>query len=144
MLLLLSILPLGVAVIMWLPDRELAGGPRVEADVLEVLSVVEHRNGIPETSSVRVRFITEAGESVTTTVRTTRGTFGRSIELTYNPHEPTTVRALDGPERAWRIPLILGGSMAGIGISCAWTAFRLGKGRPSRLYRRTADRFGRS
>jgi hypothetical protein len=143
-LLLLSVIPLAVFVVMLLSDRELADGPRVQAQVVEVVSVRKTSKGPPDTSVVRVRFRTEEGESIETTVRTTRQRFGESLALTYEPDDPNEVRAVAGAELAWRVPLIIGGTMAGIGLYCGWTAFRLGRGKPSRLYRRTAARFGRA
>jgi hypothetical protein len=140
-LLALSLIPLAVTIAMWLPDRELAKGTRVDAEVVEVVSIRQTSKGPPDTSVVRVRFTTDQGELVNTTVRTTRRQFGRSLAITYDPDNPTNVRAVEGAEVAWRVPLIIGASMAGIGLYCAWTAFRLGRGRPSRLYRRTAVRF---
>lgn len=139
-----ALIPLGIAYLMWVPERDLAGGPQVKAEVVEVLSVRQTSNGPPDTSVVRVRFTTNEGLLVTTTVRTTRTSFGESIALTYDPDDPSTVRAVEGPERTWRVPLIIGGSMASAGLYCGWTAFRLGRGRPSRLYKRTAVGFGRS
>jgi hypothetical protein len=141
-LLVLSIVPLAVFIAMWLTDRDLADGPRVEARVVEVVSVRQTSKGPPDTSVVRVRFTTVKGESIETTVRTTRRDFAESLALTYDPDDPSEARAVEGAELAWRVPLIIGGSMAGLGLWAGWMAFRLGRGRPSRLYCRTAGRSG--
>ena len=135
-LLALSIPPLIVTIIMWLPDRDLANGPRVDAEVIEVLSVRQSSKGPPETSSLRITFSTNAGERITTTVRTTRRQFGETFSVTYNPGDPSEVRAVDGAEVPWRIPAIITATAAGFACWLLWTVMRLRLGSPSRLYRR--------
>ena len=135
-----SVVPAIVFVAMWLPDRRLANGPHATAEIVEVLSVrgpQRRRDVIPRTSRLRVRFETAESRDVTTTVRTTARDFGTTFEITYDPADPTSVRAVDGPERAWRVPAIVAATLAGLGLYAAWTALRLANGRPSRLYRRT-------
>lgn len=88
-LLALSLPPFVVTVIMWMPDRDLANGPRVEAEVVEVLSVRQSSKGPPETSSLRVAFSTGDGERITTTVRTTRRQFGDTFAAGDDPRSPS-------------------------------------------------------
>jgi hypothetical protein len=140
----LSIIPLAIFAVMWASDRDVAHGPRVRAHVDEVLSVRHSSNGPPETSSVRVSFLTEDGRQVSTTLRTTRRKFRDFLELTYDRDDPRTVRALDGPERSWRIPLIIGATMLIMAACFAWFALRIRLGKPSRMYRRSVARFGGS
>lgn len=115
-LLALSLLPFVVRVVMWLPDQDLANGPRVEAEVVEVLSLRQSSRGLPETSSLRVAFSTDDGERITTTVRTTRRQFGDTFAVTYDPDDPSEVRAVDGAEVRWRIPAIITASLAGFAL----------------------------
>ena len=80
----LSIIPFAIFGAMWASDRGVAGGPHVRAEVVEVLSVRSASNGPPETSAVRVRFLTVEGRQVTTTLRTTRTKFGAFVDLSYD------------------------------------------------------------
>lgn len=135
-LLALSIPPFIVTVIMWLPDRELANGLRVDAEVVEVLSVRQSSKGPPETSSLRISFVTDDRERITTTVRTTRRQFGDTFAVTYDPDDPSEVRAVDGADVPWRIPAIITATLAGFALWLFWTVIRIRLGSPSRLYRR--------
>jgi hypothetical protein len=137
-LLAVAAVPLVAAAVMWVPERELARGPLVSAEVVEVLSVRTTSKGPPDTSAVRVRFTTEDGQEVTTVMRSTRTVFDSRTTLRYDPDDPTRVRAELGPEQAWRVPLIVGGSVLAVGLFLLWQAFRLRVGRPSRLYRKWA------
>ena len=140
----LSVVPLAIFAAMWASDRGVARGPRVRAHVDEVLSVRDFSNGPPETSSVRVSFLTEDGQQVTTTMRTTRRKFREFVDLTYDRGDPQTVRAVEGPARSWRVPLIIGATMVFMAACFAWFALRIRLGRPSRMYRRSVARFGGS
>jgi hypothetical protein len=135
-LLLVSVIPIAITVVMWLPDRELAAGPRASAEIIEVLSIRTASKGPPDTSHLRIRFVSLDGQAVTTTVRTTRRQFDDTVEITYDRDEPTRVRAVDGPEQPWRVPAIVVACLDGLGIWFGWTVVRLRIGRPSRLYRR--------
>ncbi len=135
-LLLVSAIPIAVTIVMWLPDRALADGPRASAEIIEVLSIRTASKGPPDTSHLRIRFVSLDGEAVTTTVRTTRRQFDDTVEITYDRDEPTRVRAVDGPEQPWRVPAVVAACLGGLGIWFAWTVARLRIGRPSRLYRR--------
>jgi hypothetical protein len=135
--LLVALVPLGVFVAMWIPERALARGPRAEATVERVESVRTMSRGAPQTSSLTVRFTTADGEVVTTSLRSTRQQFDRTVWLTYDPASPEQVRATEGPEQSWRVPLILGLTITWFAALSAWTALRLRAGRPSRLYLRS-------
>lgn len=71
---------------------------------------------------------------VETTVRTTRWSVGKSIKVTYDSDNPERVRAVSGPEQAWRVPLIIALSFFAVALLGVWYAIRLWIGRPSRLY----------
>ena len=131
----------GVAVAIWVPDQRVARGPRVRAEVVEVLSVRQPdgpRGVSPDTSSVRVRYTTRDGREVETTVRTTEREFGRTIPLTYDPDDPDRARTVRGPENAWRVPAVPASIALVLGVGFAWQAFRLGRGHLSRSYRKHA------
>ncbi|HWJ61833.1 MAG TPA: DUF3592 domain-containing protein [Acidimicrobiales bacterium] len=132
--LLVALVPLAVFVWMWVPERRLANGPRAEAEVVRVESVRRTSKGPPQTSKLAVRFTTAGGQVVDATLRTTRTQFGDTVWLTYNPDSPEEVRAAEGPEQSWRVPLILGLTVVWFGSLQLWMAIRLRAGRPSRLW----------
>ena len=80
-LVVIALVPLAFSVPMWNADRELASGPRVRADVVDVLHRRATSKGFPDTSHLRISFTTADGTSVTTTVRTTRRTFVRDVSM---------------------------------------------------------------
>lgn len=131
---LVALVPLGVFLAMWIPERRLANGPQVEATVVRVEYVRRASKGPPDTSVVAVRFATNDGQKIDTKLRTTRTSFGPTVLLTYDPNDPQQVRATEGPELAWRVPLILGLTIAWFGGLQAWLAIRLRVGRPSRVW----------
>lgn len=131
-MLLVALLPLGIFLTMWIPDRRLAGGPHAESDVVRVESVRRSSKGLPQTTKVAVRFSTAEGRVVDTTLRTTRVRVGSTLALTYDANHPERVRAVDGPEQAWRVPLVIGLVVVAFASIPGWLAVRLRLGRPSR------------
>lgn len=130
----LSLVPLVMFFVMWVPERRLAASPRAVAEVIEVTHVRRTSKGPPETTSARVRFTTDEGRAVETTLRTTRRALPDRVSLSYDPQSPTRVRAVEGAEHAWRVPLILAATLGWLASLGGWMALRLRMGHPSRTY----------
>lgn len=117
-------------------DLKLRDGVRAEGLVTEVLHLRKSSKGPPETSSVRVAFTTNAGESVSGVLHTTRMQIekGDPVRLTYDPNRPTRVRAVDGTVMAWRVPLIIAISVWSFALICFYLAVMLRLGKLPRSY----------
>lgn len=119
-------------------DLALRDGPRVDARVVEVLHLRESSKGPPETSRIRVEFSTADGRATSAVVRTTRQSIavGDSLRISYDPSDPLGVRAVEGSELAWRVPLIAAATVWFFAGIYFWIALTLWLGRPSRYYGR--------
>jgi hypothetical protein len=112
---LLAVVPAVIAVSRFVEDRQLSNGPRVEATVVDVLSVRDDagrgssRILSPGASSALVRFTADTGEVVQTTLRTTRRSFDSTVALTYDPADPQRVRSVYGAPQTWQVPAGIAG-----------------------------------
>lgn len=131
-----GLLPFLVFVVMLRSDLRLRDGVRADATVTEVLHVRKSSKGPPETSAVRVAFTSNAGLPVSAVLHTTRRNIeaGDPVRLTYDSTEPTRVRAVDGTEMAWRVPLIIAVTLWSLALICLYLAVMLRLGRLPRSY----------
>lgn len=138
----IALIPFAVFGLMLRDDLRLRDGEPATARVTEVLHRRESSKGPPETTELRIRFMTDGRDEISTTLRTTRRSVaaGDSVSITYDIDDPERVRAVDGPELAWRVPLILSLTVCFLAMCAFWIAFTLRIGRPSRYSRSARSR----
>jgi hypothetical protein len=107
-----------------LKDRQLSQGPRATASVLAVLHLRgQSSTAKNDTTTVRIGFVANSGARIEASLKTKRFrtgsrslAVGDQLRISYDDRDPTRVRSIDAPEKAWAWPAIVAGTLWGFSL----------------------------